>query len=56
MAGYLYKRVKNFSPKEAGEFAAAMATIKIQNTGPFTGIEEDILAVIEAEKTNVQIQ
>lgn len=52
MAGYLYKRANNFPPQEAGEFAAAMASIKIESTGPFTGTEEDVVNMIEAEKTN----
>ena len=43
MTGYLYKRVKGASFDEAGKYGAAMATIKIENSGPFTGAEEDIL-------------
>lgn len=50
MAGYLYKRVKNFSPQEAGEFAAAMASIKIATAGPFTGTEKDIVKMIAEQK------
>lgn len=46
MAGYLYGRSKGKLPEEAGKFAAAMATLKIQTQGPFTGTEEDILNVI----------
>lgn len=42
MAGYLYKRAKGASMEEAAKFAAAMATIKIEAFGPFTGTEEDI--------------
>ncbi len=47
MAGYLYKRIKGFSIQEAGKFAAAMASLKIATAGPFTGSEEDILALLE---------
>ena len=43
MAGYLSQRVKGIGIQEAGEFAAAMATIKIQSIGPFTGTSEDVL-------------
>ncbi len=42
MAGYLYRRVKGDSPRTAGRFAAAMASIKIANSGPFAGTEADV--------------
>lgn len=42
MAGYLYRRVKGDAPKTAGRFAAAMASIKISNSGPFAGAEADV--------------
>lgn len=37
MAGYLSKRVKGAQVEEAGEFGAAMATMKIGSFGPFSG-------------------
>lgn len=37
MAGYLSKRVKGAQVEEAGEFGAAMATLKIGSFGPFSG-------------------
>jgi len=37
MAGYLYMRSKNFDCVEAGKFGAAMATLKIESSGPFKG-------------------
>jgi sugar/nucleoside kinase (ribokinase family) len=46
MAGYLYKRVKGYNPQQAGEFGAAMASLKISFPGPFVGKEEDVLNVI----------
>jgi sugar/nucleoside kinase (ribokinase family) len=46
MAGYLYKRLKGAGLQEAGEFAAAMATKKIESSGPFTGTEEDVLGLL----------
>ena len=46
MAGYLYRRSKGESPAEAGKFAAAMATLKIEKQGPFNGTEQDVIAVI----------
>lgn len=42
VTGYLYKRAKGASIEEAGRFAAAMATIKIENSGPFNGTKEDV--------------
>ena len=47
MAGYLYKRCKGAGIQEAGEFAAAMATLKIGASGPFAGTEEEVEAVLQ---------
>jgi sugar/nucleoside kinase (ribokinase family) len=47
MAGYLYKRVKGAGIQTAGEFAAAMAGLKIETSGPFTGTEEDVLEMLK---------
>lgn len=46
MAGYLYKRSKGADVMEAGKFGAAMATLKIENSGPFNGSLDDIKKVI----------
>ena len=46
VTGYLYKRAKGASIEDAGKFAASMATIKIQASGPFQGTEEDVEKVI----------
>lgn len=46
MAGYLYKRLKGDSIQDAGEFAAAMATLKIESSGPFTGTREQVSEVL----------
>jgi sugar/nucleoside kinase (ribokinase family) len=49
--GYLYQRAKGNSIQDAGEFAAAMATIKIAKSGPFEGTAQDVINVIQnAEK------
>ncbi len=40
--GYLYKRMKGAGYEEAGRFAAAMSTLKLQTVGPFSGTEADI--------------
>lgn len=45
MAGYLYQRTKGASIQYAGEFGAAMATVKIQSSGPFSGSEDDVKKV-----------
>ena len=42
MVGYLHRRNKGASYKEAGCYAAAMCTIKLQSHGPFCGTEEEI--------------
>ena len=41
-AGYLYCRAQGMDYKEAGTFAAAMCTLKIEKPGPFSGTIEDI--------------
>jgi sugar/nucleoside kinase (ribokinase family) len=50
MAGYLYKRCKGGSIQEAGEFAAAMATLKLQGSGPFSGTESEVESVVKKAK------
>ena len=40
--GYLYMRSRGASPSEAGHFAAAMSTLKLQHSGPFQCTEEDV--------------
>jgi len=47
MAGYLYKRATCGTPQEAGEFGAAMASLKIAGHGPFTGNEMDVIQMLE---------
>jgi sugar/nucleoside kinase (ribokinase family) len=44
VAGYLYQRLKGTTPKSAGRFAAAMATLKLEGRGPFSGSEADVNA------------
>lgn len=52
MAGYLYQRNKAATPQEAGSFAAAMASIKIAASGPFTGTEAAVVNMLEKAKNN----
>ncbi|MCD7978683.1 MAG: PfkB family carbohydrate kinase [Tannerellaceae bacterium] len=47
MTGYLYQRAKGKSIEEAGKFAAAMSTLKIEKSGPFQGIKEDVEACMQ---------
>jgi len=42
MAGYLAQRILGKGPQEAGEFASAMAALKIETHGPFTGSPEQV--------------
>ena len=46
MAGYLYKRSRGASYQEAGCFAAAMCTLKLQAHGPFNGTEAMVNQII----------
>ena len=50
MAGYLYKRSLGASYQEAGCFAAAMCTIKLQSHGPFCGTEDMVNAIVSGIK------
>ena len=45
-AGYLYKRLQGATPTEAGKFAAAMCTIKLEHNGPFNRTMEDVEKII----------
>ncbi|TLU94664.1 PfkB family carbohydrate kinase [Dyadobacter sediminis] len=48
MAGYLSKKVQGADVQEAGEFGAAMATLKIQSSGPFSGDPEMVEEVLRS--------
>lgn len=48
VTGYLYMRNKA-SYEEAGCFAAAMSTLKLEASGPFNGTEEDVWNVIHKD-------
>lgn len=47
MTGYLYQRAKGASIEEAGRFAAAMSTLKIEASGPFNGTKEDVIRCMQ---------
>lgn len=44
--GYLYQRTLGATPTEAGKFAAAMCTIKLEHNGPFNRSIDDIHEII----------
>ncbi len=48
MTGYLYMRGRGADYDEAGRFAAAMCTIKLQGYGPFCGTEQAIRAIMSS--------
>lgn len=47
MVGYLYMRNKGASYEEAGRFAAAMCTLKLQSHGPFYRTEKEVENIIK---------
>lgn len=47
MTGYLYMRNKGCGYEEAGIFAAAMCTIKLEASGPFSADEECVKKIME---------
>lgn len=50
MAGYLYQRVKGAGIQESGEYGAAMASLKMESSGPFNGTDGDIKKILAVEK------
>jgi len=44
MAGYIARRLKGEDPQTAAKFAAVLATLKLERSGPFTGCEADVVA------------
>ena len=53
--GYLYMRNKGASYEEAGCFAAAMSTIKLEKSGPFRGTEEQVWNIIRNSNLRPQV-
>jgi sugar/nucleoside kinase (ribokinase family) len=45
-AGYLYARAHGASCDEAGRFAAAMCTLKLEHTGPFDGTVDQVRRIM----------
>ena len=53
MVGYLSQRILGKGPQQAGEFAAAMAALKTETYGPFTGTPEDVFNFISRQPGKV---
>lgn len=43
MGGYLYQRAKGKDIQASGEFAAAIASLKMESPGPFRGMEDEVI-------------
>ena len=53
MAGYLYQRSKGASIYYSGCFAAAMATLKLEVSGPFNRTESDVVNLLAANNISL---
>jgi len=51
MAGYIYKRLKSSDIEESGRFAAVTASLKLEESGPFKGREQDVQNFLELQST-----
>ncbi|MCE7043251.1 PfkB family carbohydrate kinase [Dyadobacter sp. CY312] len=56
MAGYLLQKVKGESIQRAGEFGAAMATLKIASSGPFSRTPQEVENVIKQGAYTPQVE
>jgi sugar/nucleoside kinase (ribokinase family) len=50
MAGYLYQRVKGTDIQTSGQFAAAIASLKMESPGPFNGTNDDVFNFLDTTK------
>ncbi len=41
--GYVYRRMLGATPKESGQFASAVSSIKLEASGPFCGTEAEVI-------------
>ena len=55
MTGYLYMRNQGASFQEAGCFAAAISTVKLQNHGPFSGTEDEVWDIMNKSELKPEI-
>ena len=56
MTGYLYKRAQGAGYREAGCYAAAMSSLKLEHFGPFSSTEADILRLIDEREPNMTVR
>lgn len=56
MTGYLYMRSQGASIREAGCFAAAMSTLKLEAFGPFSGTMDDIRRIIDYRELEMDVK
>lgn len=47
MAGYLYQRAKGVGIEDAGRFAAALSTLKIERSGPVQATNKEVIRCME---------
>ena len=52
--GYIYKRAQGASVDEAGHFAAAVSTLKLEASGPFCGTEQQAIDRIPSSTSHIQ--
>ncbi|MFQ5846160.1 MAG: PfkB family carbohydrate kinase [Candidatus Methylomirabilales bacterium] len=51
MAGYIFKRLQSCPIDDAGNFAAAAASLKLERSGPFRGTEQDVQDFLDHQRT-----
>lgn len=51
--GYVYKRAQGASVEEAGRFAAAVSTIKLEHSGPFASSEQRAVELVRRNQLTV---
>ena len=55
MLGYLYMRNKGATYPEAGCFAAALSTVKLEKSGPFSGTESQVNEIIKSSPFKAEL-
>lgn len=55
MAGYLYQRAKGKTMEDAGHFAAALSTLKIERSGPVQATNEEVFNCMKTAEQYVPV-
>ncbi|MDR1403709.1 MAG: PfkB family carbohydrate kinase [Tannerellaceae bacterium] len=55
VTGYLYRRAKGDDIEKSGQFAAAMSTLKLERSGPFSGSKEDIIQCMRTAEQRLPV-